>query len=771
DCREDNANAVYGGGEPLERGKDWTWEKEHIIISPKVLKGGFNEVMVDFIASDQSFNRNDEYLYTLVVPERSRTIYPCFDQPDMKASFSLRLEVPSDWVAVSAAPLIDQVERGDRKFLMFDNTLPVSTYLFSFVAGKWQNSSYSDNGRIYTAYYRETDPDKLAQLPDIFTQVTSSVRWMEEYTGIDLPFPKYDFVIIPGFQYGGMEHIGAIQFNENTMFLGKNPTVDEKYKRIELIAHETSHLWFGDMVTMEWFDDVWTKEVYANYFAAQIAQPLFPEINHSLNWLKSLTAPAISQDRTPGTTSVQQDLPNLGSAGLVYNNIVYDKAPVVMQKLVALMGEGAFHEGMKEYLKTYAYSNATWDQLVEILDRKTPVDIKGFSQVWVHEKGMPDVFFKKEGKTLTVSQRDPLSRGLLWPQSFEIEVLPSLKRIPVTMTQGLEDVTIELPAEDCIILPGVDGMAYGRLFPDDEDLRFIIGNWNKQTDPIARQSLLMTLWENYLAGRIPVQEFMDMVLVALSEEKDELTASTMIGYLGTLLQDSSEQSRISAEKVLLMLSSTHPLASSRLQILRSLISNASSREVVGVLYDMWDKESEKTLSVNDYMTMSYELAVRYPEKAESILQKQRSRIDGSDSKAVFNQDRLLQFDFISRSAMPSGDELDKVFDSLLTPEGRRMEPWAASVLRYLMHPQRGDYGVKYIRPALDALKDVQRTGDIFFPGNWCNALLSNCTSQKALDEVTRFLEDNPDYPQLLKNKILLSVYTLYRVNGLLVGIS
>lgn len=765
DFREDNASSVSVAGKVLQRGKDWTWENEHIVISTKSLSLGHNDVKIEFTSSDQSFNRNDEYLYTLVVPERSRTIYPCFDQPDMKAEFTLSLELPSDWVAVSAAPVKEEKISGDRKEVLFEKTLPVSTYLFSFVAGKWQTASHVDDGRTFTAYYRETDPDKVAQLPDIFNQVSSSVRWMEEYTGIALPFPKYDFVIIPGFQYGGMEHIGAIQFNENTIFLGKNPTADEKYKRIELIAHETSHLWFGDMVTMAWFDDVWTKEVYANYFAAQIAQPLFPQINHSLNWLKSLTAPAISQDRTPGTTSVQQELPNLGSAGLVYNNIVYDKAPVVMQKLVGLMGEDAFHQGMKEYLRTYAYSNATWDQLVSILDSKTPSDIKGFSDVWVHEKGMPDISFKKEGKTLTVSQNDPLARGLLWPQSFEVEILPSAERLTITMTQNSSDVVVELPEEDCIVLPGVDGMAYGRLFPDDADLKYLLSNWNRQTDPLARQSLLMTLWENYLAGRIPVKEYLDMVVLALRDEKDELTASTMIGYLGTLLQDIDSSERTQYEKVLLMESGTHPSASSRLQILRSLISNAVSTDVVSVLYDIWDKESEKSLSVNDYMSMSYELAIRFPQKAEEILSKQRSRIDGSDASKVFNQDRLRQFDFISRAAVPSGEELDKVFETLLTPEGRRQEPWAASTLRLIMHPVRGNYSVKFIRPALDELQSVQRTGDIFFPGNWCSALLSSCTSKEALEEVKEFLNANPDYPQLLKNKILLSVYNLYRVNG------
>jgi aminopeptidase N len=169
---------------------------------------------------------------------------------------------------------------------------------------------------------------------------------MEEFTGIPYPFAKYDFIILPGFQYGGMEHTGATLYNDTRMFLSKNPTPDEELGRAELIAHETAHMWFGDFVTMEWFNDVWTKEVFANYFAQRITEPMFPGINHRLNWLKSITTSALVEDRTQGGTSIRQPLDNMRNAGLVYNNIIYNKAPVMLEKLVELMGEEAFREGI-----------------------------------------------------------------------------------------------------------------------------------------------------------------------------------------------------------------------------------------------------------------------------------------------------------------------------------------------------------------------------------------------------------------------------------------
>ena len=182
--------------------------------------------------------------------------------------------------------------------------------------------------------------------------MTASLNWLEEYTNVPYPFAKYDFIILPGFQYGGMEHTGATLYNDTQMFLSENPTPDEELRRTQLIAHETAHMWFGDLVTMNWFDDVWTKEVFANYFAALITEPLFPQVNHQLNWMKTYTAASLSEDRTPGTTAIRQPLDNLQNAGLIYGQIIYNKAPVMMVKLVESMGKEAFREGIQEYLKS-----------------------------------------------------------------------------------------------------------------------------------------------------------------------------------------------------------------------------------------------------------------------------------------------------------------------------------------------------------------------------------------------------------------------------------
>ena len=707
---------------------------------------------IGFNLDNQSLNRRDDLVYTLLVPDRARTLFPCFDQPDLKATYHLTLRIPDNWVAVSNTAVERVVEYEGYHEVWFAPTEPLSTYLFSFVAGEFDQRTYDDGRHRFTAYYRESDPKRLAQLDTIFSQVASSLDWLEEYTGIDYPFAKYDFVILPGFQYGGMEHTGATLYNDTQMFLSEHPTPDEELRRIQLIAHETAHMWFGDYVTMAWFDDVWTKEVFANYFAARITEPLFPEINHRLNWLRTITTSALAEDRTPGTTAIRQELDNLSNAGLVYGNIIYNKAPVMLEKMVDIMGEEAFRAAIHDYLTTRAYGNATWDDLVAIFDRHTSADIAEFSRVWVNEKGMPHISFELADEGVVVEQNDPYGRGICWPQRFDIAlVMADGEWQTVEVNLDKSRVVVPVSGEVRNILPNSCGRGYGHFVTDKVSREWLIENIATIADDTARMALLQMLNENYDNGLVESGAWLDMLCRMVAVERNALIASAVCNYLHEPMRVAGSDA---TELALLALADSHPLTSCRQQLLRMLAGVAVSEDVVAELYDIWERGEHPLLNVNDYMTMAYELAVRYPERYDAIVELQRSRITDAD--------RLRRFDYIVRGAMPDGEALDMLFEELLEPENRRTEPWAQSMLSLINHPLRGERSVKYLRRALDELKEVQRTGDIFFPRNWVAAAISNHRSEAAYNVVVEFLEDNPDYPQLLKNKILQAAHPLFR---------
>ncbi len=150
-------------------------------------------------------------------------------------------------------------------------------------------------------------------------------------------------------------------------------------------------MWFGDLVTMRWFNDVWMKEVFANFMAAKIVNPSFPNVNHDLRFLLSNYPSAYEVDRTPGANPIRQQLDNLNEAGSMYGAIIYQKAPVVMRHLEALLGEDNFRDGLREYLKAHAFANATWSDLITVLDARTPMDLQEWSQVWVDQPGRPSI--------------------------------------------------------------------------------------------------------------------------------------------------------------------------------------------------------------------------------------------------------------------------------------------------------------------------------------------------------------------------------------------
>src|SRR6185369_13769821 len=218
-----------------------------------------------------------------------------------------------------------------------------------FAAGRFSVETAERNGRTFHMFHRETDAAKVARNRDaIFDLHAKALAWLEEYTQIPYPFGKFDFVLIPSFQFGGMEHPGAIYYNASGILLDESATENQVLGRASTISHETSHMWFGDLVTMQWFNDVWMKEVFANFMAAKIVNPSFPNVNHELRFLVSNYPTAYDVDRTPGSNPIRQPLANLNDAGQLYGPIIYEKAPIVMRQLEMILGEQRLRDGLRE---------------------------------------------------------------------------------------------------------------------------------------------------------------------------------------------------------------------------------------------------------------------------------------------------------------------------------------------------------------------------------------------------------------------------------------
>jgi len=759
DFREsaDHLKSLSINGNPA----DIKFENEHIILPSGYLSTGQNDVEIEFIAGESSLNRNPEFLYTLFVPDRARTAFPLFDQPDLKAVFELTLEISDSWEAISNAKLESTTQKDSTKILEFAPSDLFSSYLFSFVAGDFQSVTQTVNGVEMTLLHRETDSEKVARnIDDIFNLHASSLEWLEEYTGIGYPFQKFDFALIPSFQYGGMEHVGAIKYRAESLFLDEDPSESQLLSRASLIAHETAHMWFGNLVTMKWFNDVWTKEVFANFMAAKIVNPGFPDIDHDLNFLLRHHPGSYSVDRTEGANPIRQYLSNLNEAGQMYGAIIYNKAPIMMRQLELLVGEKLFREGMQEYLSTFSFENATWPDLIDILDRKTDDDLATWSEVWVNTPGRPHFSLDDENRLL-ILQNDPRGDDRIWPQDFTVLELAESDQIVHSIS--IESETTELQSdESSTLIFNENGYGYG-LFPASiHNLSF----WD-ELDDRAKGTELINIYENLLEGNILPVLFFQELLKLIQIEENQLLLNRSLSNLQTIYwtlftEEQRAEFGPEFEELLwrLMLEQTE---GSRKRIFFNSFQNiALSGEQLEKIYTIWQGELKidgLNLSETDYISMAGNLAVKEHLLAEQILATQLENIEDADRKR--------RFEFILPALSPDQNERDAFFESLKDVENRQTESWVLSALGYLHHPLRKDKSEKYLLPSLELLEEIQVTGDIFFPSRWLDANLYNYSSDSAVKTVRGFLDERPDYNPQLKMKILQSADMMFRANSIL----
>ena len=749
-----------------------TFGDGHLTIPAQATTIGENEIAIDFVAGDDPFNRDQEFLYTLFVPARAHHAFPCFDQPDLKARFSLSLDVPVGWDAVANGAVAATESDAQRTRVRFEETQPISTYLFSFVTGQFSVETAQRDGREFRMFHRETDPARVARNWDaIFDLHAAALAWLEEYTGIPYPFGKFDFVAVPSFQFGGMEHPGAILYNAERLLLEESATQNQMLGRASLIAHETAHMWFGDLVTMRWFDDVWMKEVFANFMAAKIVNPSFPEVNHDLRFLLSHYPAAYQVDRTAGTNAIRQPLANLDDAGQLYGAIIYQKAPIAMRQLEMVAGETVFRDGLREYLNTYTFGNATWSDLIRILDARTPEDLAAWSRVWVEERGRPEFttdLLVEGGRVsrLTLTATDPLQRGLVWPQRLQVVLgyETGVRGVPVyldtTSVTLLQAVGMPPPL---FILPSGAGLGYGLFVLDNVSRTYLLDHIEAIADPLTRGSAWVTLWDNVLESHVEAGAFLDAAARALATETDEQNMQRVLTYVTRAFWvhlDADERAR-RAPALEAMLwagvgrASTRSVKAAWFAAFRDVALTPASLALIEAVWRRDDQIEGLPLGETDEVALALALAVREVPAWEEILQTQHDRTQ--------NPDRQARFAFVMPALSADPAVREQAFARLTQVENRRREPWAVESLAYLNHPVRERHARRFIAPALDLLREVQRTGDIFFPTNWSNALLSGHLSPEAAAIVREFLARELDYPQRLRWTVLIAADELFRV--------
>ena len=714
-------------------------QNDQIIIPAKMFKPGTtNKVEIDFTSQDKALARSGDVAYTQIQADEGRALFPCFDDADMRAQFQTTLNVPAGWRSAAVE---------------FSEKLAPVDYVF--VAGKFEEKASNIDGRNLHVFYSETNPDKVAQIDQVFQEVAKSMKWMEGYTGIGNPYESECYIfILPSFELGGLDRRGSIVLSDKAIFLDKKPSKEDLLKRTELIAHETSHIWFGNIVSI---DEIWAKEVLANFMASKITRSQYKKDEFEINFMNTYMRNAMGLDRTEGTHPIEQKVDNPHDPILYYDNIFYCKAPVMMRMMEDEMGAEAMQKGLQQCLRDHYMSKISWDEIVETLDKQAPAaGVRQFSDVWVKQKGMPIITCTYKNGDVVVSQTDPYGRGLCWRQKFEMKVIGNMGQAQ-TIKVDMQQPTMTFKQKGgapAFIIPNQDGRGYGRFTLEDNYVKNLPTKLITTRNDINRYTLLNLIHDNYLLGKVDPRHFGELFRF-LPREKNPMIMERAINQMHKIASDLTLQQRYTLELVIMDLLGENKTKECRQLVLRKLGTSAISPEVLDKMQTILDRHNEEVLDEHDYMEIAYRLAITRPDRRQEILEKERDRLISSG-----NDELRQEFDFVSKATHPNADARVEVFQSLLKPENRVNEAWALNALRLLNSDVFEPQSNVYIAEGLKALPEIQKTNNLSFPSRWTRTLIAPHKSAEAKLEVQKFLNENQDFPATLKNCIYESSWVL-----------
>jgi aminopeptidase N len=748
---------------------------EHLVIPHRLLRAGENRVVLRFespvgvagtaLTRFRDGSDGEDYLYTLLVPADASTLFPCLDQPDLKARFGLGLQLPAAWEAVANMPQRARHEQAGVADVLFEPTPPISTYVFAFAAGPFAVLRDEASGtRLFVRKSRSSRAqDESAEL---FRLNREGLAYLADWFDTPFPFAKYDLVLIPELAYRGMEHAGATFLREDSVLFPFVPSEADRLRRALLIFHEATHQWFGDLVTMRWFDDLWLKEGFANLMAFKAAAVLLSG-HDAWNAFRVLKLSAYRTDATAGTTPIWQALPNLSAAKSAYGSIVYSKAPAVLRQAEAYLGEAAFQAGVRGFLRRHAWGAAGWGDLIAALEQASERDLQRWAQAWVQRPGLPRIVLRVEpdgdGRIarLTLAQTD--DRGEVWPQAIELVLIDRAggqERLEVRIESRLTEVAqaIGRPMPQLAFANHRD-LGYGLFALDAATRRALLSDFPGVRDPLLRALLWDALWESVREGELPPAEWVALCLRELPHERDELTASTLLGdlqiamrrYLPDAARAALEPAVEARVREGMLTGASLSLRIEHFRAFAALARSQAARDDVVRLLSGELAVPGLELRLGERFRLLRALVAQADPRAESLLAAEAAANRSDDGR---------RFAWTAEAARPDARTKQRYFEAFLG-DAALPERWIEEAVPTFNTVEHERLTLGTLEPALLALPALKRSRRIFFVNNWLAAFIDGQRSAAALATVERFLRDT-ELDADLRRKVLEAMDELAR---------
>ncbi|GDY32354.1 aminopeptidase N [Gandjariella thermophila] len=480
------------------------------------------------------------YLYSQFETADAKRMFACFDQPDLKASYDVTVTAPAAWEVVSnAAAEVTETLPGGAVRHVFGTAGPMSTYLVALVAGpyaKWQDAYTDDEGTIPLGIYCRASLAEYMDAERLFTQTKQGFGFYHRAFGVRYPFGKYDQCFVPEFNAGAMENAGCVTFLEDYVFRSR-VTRYLYERRCETLLHEMAHMWFGDLVTMRWWDDLWLNESFATW-ASVLAQVEVTEFRHAWTTFANVEKSwAYRQDQLPSTHPVAADIPDLQAVEVNFDGITYAKGASVLKQLVAYVGLENFLSGLRIYFAKHSWANATLNDLLAALEQASGRDLSWWSAQWLQTTGLNMLrpkFAVDERNRFTefavlqgparpgagelrthrlavgVYDDDPATGRLVRTHRVELDVTGERTDVPdlVGVSRGK------------LVLVNDDDLTYCTMRLDNDSLAVLIDRIADITESLPRTLCWSAAWEMTREAELKARDFVNLVLGGIQAETE-----------------------------------------------------------------------------------------------------------------------------------------------------------------------------------------------------------------------------------------------------------
>jgi aminopeptidase N len=490
------------------------------------------------------------YLYSQFEVPDSRRMFAVFEQPDLKATFQFTVTAPSSWAVVSNSPTPEPSPAADgASTWAFAPTSVISSYITALVAGPYVSErselTSSDGRTIPLAVYARRSLAEHLDADYVFDTTRKGFAYYESKFGVPYPFEKYDQLFVPEFNAGAMENAGAVTFTETYVFRSK-VTDAIKERRVVTILHELAHMWFGDLVTMKWWNDLWLNESFAEW-ASTIATAEATEWTGAWTTFNAMEKTwAYRQDQLPSTHPIVATINDLEDVQVNFDGITYAKGASVLKQLAAWVGVEAFFAGVGNYFRAHAHGNTELKDLLVELEATSGRDLSGWSGQWLETAGVntlrPEIEVGTDGTitSFAIVQTAPADYPTLRPHrlavgfySFDNDRLVRTHRVELDVdgerTEVAELVGLVRPA---LVLVNDDDLAYAKIRLDDASLAVSVEHLAAISDPLARSLVWGSAWDATRDGELPASDYVRLVLGALATETESTTIRTTLGQLG-----------------------------------------------------------------------------------------------------------------------------------------------------------------------------------------------------------------------------------------------